>query len=134
VRSALPAYRGECSPASYARRIAVRVAARARRRTQRRSAWLLLEPSLDEAPSSMSTGSGIARARLRQMISELPEKQAQAFVLRFGLGLSLPEIARAGGAPVNTIRSRIIAARRTLRGRLEARPFWLDLALTPACG
>jgi RNA polymerase sigma factor (sigma-70 family) len=64
--------------------------------------------------------------RLWQVLAELPENQAQAFVLRFALELSLSEIAEVGCVPVNTVRSRIIAARRTLQGLLSFRRFLLD--------
>jgi RNA polymerase sigma factor (sigma-70 family) len=63
---------------------------------------------------------------LWQLVAELPEKQAQAFVLRYGLGLSLGEIAGLAGAPLNTVRSRLLAARRTLQGLLSFRRVLLD--------
>jgi RNA polymerase sigma-70 factor (ECF subfamily) len=126
VQAALPRYRGDCSPASYARLIATREALRTRRRSRRRLAWLLLDPLLVEDAPSPSAGPTLFCGRVWQLVAELPETQAQAFVLRFGLGLSLGEIALESGVPHNTIRSRIIAARRTLQGLLSVRGLMLD--------
>jgi RNA polymerase sigma-70 factor (ECF subfamily) len=134
VQQALSGYRGDCSPASYARLIATREALRSRRRSRRRISWLLLDPLLVEDAASPNAGTTffhdrvwqLVHDRVWQLVAELPEKQAQAFVLRFGLGLSLAEIAGECGVPLNTIRSRIIAARRTLQGLLSFRGLMLD--------
>lgn len=126
VQQALSGYRGDCSPASYARLIATREALRSRRRSRRRISWLLLDPLLVEDAASPNAGTTFFHDRVWQLVAELPEKQAQAFVLRFGLGLSLAEIAGECGVPLNTIRSRIIAARRTLQGLLSFRGLMLD--------
>lgn len=126
LQAALRTYRGECSPTTYARRIAAREAVRARRRTQRRRSWLLLDPLLIERATSGARGVPLFSDRLWQLVAELPAKQAQAFLLRFGFGLSLAEIGELVGAPVNTIRSRLIAARRMLQGLLSFRRVMLD--------
>lgn len=126
VQGALPSFRGDCSLASYARLIATREALRTRRRTGRRVAWILLDPDQVESAVSPSPGPSAFRDRVWQLVAELPGVQARAFVQRFGLGLSLAEIAEEGGVPVNTVRSRLIAARRTLQGLLTFRGFMLD--------
>jgi RNA polymerase sigma-70 factor (ECF subfamily) len=126
IQAALPRYRGECSPANYARLIATREALRTLRRSRRRISWLLLDPLLvDDAPSP-SAGPTLFSSRVWQLVAELPEPQARAFVLRFGLGLTLGEIASECAVPLNTIRSRIIAARRTLQGLLSFHGHMLD--------
>jgi RNA polymerase sigma factor (sigma-70 family) len=106
--------------------IATREALRTRRRSRRRISWLLLDPLLVEDAASPNAGPMLFASRVWQLVAELPERQARAFVLRFGLGLSLGEVAEECGVPLNTIRSRIIAARRTLQGLLSLRGLMLD--------
>jgi RNA polymerase sigma-70 factor (ECF subfamily) len=44
------------------------------------------------------------------------------------LGYSLEEIAQATGVPVNTVRSRMLTAKETMRQRIERDPRLADLA------
>jgi RNA polymerase sigma-70 factor (ECF subfamily) len=59
-------------------------------------------------------------ARLRHVLSELPERQRLAVVLFDAEGYSHAEIAGILGVPVGTVRSDVHHARRTLREKLEA--------------
>jgi len=52
-------------------------------------------------------------------IAALPPEQRIAVALFFGADLSVVEIAATVGAPAGTVKSRLFAARRTLRARLE---------------
>jgi RNA polymerase sigma factor (sigma-70 family) len=136
---ALPAFRGECHPAGYASRITLRVALRVRRNVKRdanrREALEQLSPG-DEGvlgaaePNHVTLGSR-RRELLRELLEDLPEEQAEALTLRVVMGWSLEEVARASGAPVNTVRSRVRLAKEALRGRIEAQPALAELREAP---
>jgi RNA polymerase sigma-70 factor (ECF subfamily) len=130
---ALPAFRGECHPSSYASRIAVRTAVAARRRSRlahSREGAELEEADRHESGTSPSPGDeAVAELRkriLRDLLAELPEEQAESLALRVVLGWSLDEVATATQAPLNTVRSRIRLAKEALRRRIEADPRLLD--------
>lgn len=136
---ALPAFRGECHPAGYASRITLRVALRVRRNVKRdvnrREALEQLSSADDEgtstgAASDQTLGSR-RRELLRELLEDLPEEQAEALTLRVVMGWSLDEVARASGAPVNTVRSRVRLAKEALRARIEAQPALAELREEP---
>lgn len=136
---ALPAFRGECHPAGYASRITLRVALRVRRNvkrdTTRREALEQLSSGEDDGtgaagPSDETLGSR-RRELLRELLEDLPEEQAEALTLRVVMGWSLDEVARASGAPVNTVRSRVRLAKEALRARIEAQPALAELRGEP---
>ena len=133
---ALPAFRGECAPAGYASRIAVRTAVAARKRSRRDRAREQLDLDAElHASAALSPGEERDAARrrevLRALLTEIPEEQAETLALRVVLGWSLDEVAAATGVPVNTVRSRIRLAREALRRRIEADPrLVLDLELS----
>lgn len=127
---ALPAFRGECDPAGYATTIAVRTAIGVRKRTK-----VLRSRVQDDAeteamstrdPSPGDQADSEKRKRLlRDLLSELPEEQAETLALRIMLGWSREEIAEHTGAPVNTVRSRMRLAKEALKKRIEADPMLL---------
>ena len=131
VLGALPSFRGECSPAGYASRIAFRVALRARKRHSRDRSRLdiMARTNTGEtcAPSPVDV-SGAQRRRelLRELLAQLPEEQAETLALRVVLGWSLEEIASATGAPTNTVRSRMRLAKEALRKCIERTPTLAD--------
>lgn len=123
---ALPRFRGECHPAGYASRIALRIALATRRRSMRelKQGQKLAEgetPALSPSPSELSAA---ARRRevLRALLDELPDYLADTLALRTLLGYSLQEVARITDAPVNTVRSRMRLAKEALRRRIEEDP------------
>ena len=133
---ALPAFRGECHPAGYASRITLRVALRVRRNVKRDVSRLealgQLDPSEDqELDANDDTLGSRRRELLRELLEDLPEEQAEALTLRVVMGWSLEEVARASGAPVNTVRSRVRLAKEALRARIEARPALAELKGLP---
>jgi RNA polymerase sigma factor (sigma-70 family) len=133
---ALPAFRGECHPAGYASRITLRVALRARRNSKRdagrREAMGQLAPVDDAAISVMPESLGSRRRDLlRELLEDLPEEQAEALTLRVVMGWSLEEVARASGAPVNTVRSRVRLAKEALRARIDSVPGLAELKVEP---
>ncbi|MES1175137.1 MAG: sigma-70 family RNA polymerase sigma factor [Myxococcales bacterium] len=131
VLQALGAFRGECHPAGYASRIALHVALRARRNAavrRNRSQTLAQISACD--PDAVWPGCEVSAERrkraLRDLLSDLPEEQADALALRVMLGWSLEDVAQATGAPLNTVRSRVRLAKEALRRRIEADPTLTD--------
>jgi RNA polymerase sigma-70 factor (ECF subfamily) len=132
---ALPAFRGECPARAYASRIAVRTALAGKRRRMARAARLReLPPDPEEAATAPAEHHSAEqrKALLRELLAELPEAQAEALALRVVLGCRLDEVARATGAPVNTVRSRLRLAKQALKRRIEADPELLsELEVNP---
>lgn len=129
---ALPAYRGDCEPLSYARIIAVRAAIAVRKRSRARSQRQDEESAADKVaelrPSPGETAAAAQRKNLlRDLLDELPVEQAEALAMRVVLGCSLEEVSARAGAPVNTIRSRVRLAKERLRARIENDPKLVDL-------
>jgi RNA polymerase sigma-70 factor (ECF subfamily) len=126
---ALPAFRGDCEPASYACRIAVRTAVAARRRARTHASR---NESFDDQPHpttdalDLDAASARRTTLIRELLEEIPVEQAECLVLRVVLGWSLEEVASASAAPVNTIRSRVRLAKEALRRRIEADPRLAD--------
>jgi RNA polymerase sigma factor (sigma-70 family) len=52
----------------------------------------------------------VQRASLGEAIDQLPERQRLAIVLRYGLDLSLDDVAAAMGCAVGTVKSTVHAA------------------------
>jgi len=124
---ALPAFRGDCDPAGYARVIAVRtaIAAKKRERTQRErhDAGTEVEDLSSVRPSPSDAADSERRKEIvRELFCELPEEQAETLALRVGLGASIEEIAFETDVPVNTVRSRLRLAKERLRERIEKNP------------
>lgn len=127
VLHALPAFRGECHPAGYASRIALRIALRVRKNCKRdavrRDDLERLTPRANHAePPTAATDAARRRELMRELLDELPDEQAEALTLRVVLGWTLEEVSRATGAPINTVRSRVRLAKEALRRRIEAEP------------
>jgi RNA polymerase sigma factor (sigma-70 family) len=127
VVHALAAFRGECHPAGYASRITMHVALRARRnaavrRARNESFAQNATPEGEAAWPSDEVTSERRKRALRDLLTELPEEQADALGLRIVLGWSLDEVAKASGVPVNTVRSRVRLAKEALRRRIAADP------------
>jgi RNA polymerase sigma factor (sigma-70 family) len=120
-------FRGECEPVDFARRIAARTAianARQRRNTDARYAddvELDHFASLSPEPDANAERSH-RLAVLREALTRIPEEQAETLTLRVVLGWTLPEVAKATGAPLNTVRSRIRLAKNALRVVIDRDP------------
>jgi RNA polymerase sigma-70 factor (ECF subfamily) len=72
------------------------------------------------------------KAKVRDLLDELPAEQAEALALRFMLGFSLEEVAESSGVPVNTVRSRVRLAKEALLKRLALEPaLWVELEIEP---
>lgn len=123
LSQALPAFRGDSKLTTFAARIAARCAIKAMRRQRvapRASDGLDHQDIADYRPGPAERIAAKRREEvMRRLLQTLPEIQAETFVLRVVLGLSLTEVAEATGAPQNTVRSRIRLARDALRGAIE---------------
>lgn len=69
-----------------------------------------VEEGFDQAESALA---------LRQMVAGLPPQQREVVILRFGQELTLREIAAATETPLRTVQSRLRAALKELRKRME---------------
>lgn len=56
---------------------------------------------------------------LRAHLETLPPLQREAIVLRHGMGYTMPEIAELLDTSVNTVKSRLLKGRKTLRARIR---------------
>lgn len=133
VLEALPSFRGESTLLHFAIRIAVRRTTRARRRSRFVLGWLerlyLGERALAATPASPHklTVADRRRALLRALLADLPEVQAETFLLRAALGHSVAEVAAITASPINTVRSRLRLAKEALRRRIERNRTHADL-------
>lgn len=120
-------FRGE-NLYAWSDRIAVRTAVRHARKRRVRSAQVdaTADPSTHcAAPSSPSPEHAIPRPLLDYLV-ELPEARRTALVLRHVMDYSLDEIAELTSTPVNTVKDRLLQARRQVRQRIRR-----DLACRP---
>jgi RNA polymerase sigma-70 factor (ECF subfamily) len=74
--------------------------------------------ALNNAPVDADAQAG-AHLDLAAALRQLPSEQRIAVSLFFGEDMSVAEIAAVTGAPAGTVKSRLFAARRTLRAALE---------------
>jgi RNA polymerase sigma-70 factor (ECF subfamily) len=122
--SGLRGFRGECTVAHFAHRVALLTALAARRRFRTRDRWT----ELDTAPESVADERGpspltraIASRRrmlVRELFDELSEPMAEALALHFVLGYTVEEIAATVAVPANTVWSRLRLGKRALRKKL----------------
>jgi RNA polymerase sigma factor (sigma-70 family) len=133
VIKALPDFRGESTLLHFAVRIAARKSVLVRRRTRSVLGWLegfwRGEHPLRQLPTSAHEELRAERQRalLRLLLSELPDAQAEALLLRVVCGHSIEEISTITQTPFNTVRSRLRLAKEALRQRIEAEPEWAEL-------
>jgi RNA polymerase sigma-70 factor (ECF subfamily) len=133
VMAALPDFRGDSTLLHFAVRIAARKSVLVRRRARSVLGWLENfwrgEYPLRQGPSSAHEAARGERQRalLRLLLSELPDAQAEALLLRVVFGHSIEEISSITQTPFNTVRSRLRLAKEALRQRIEAEPAWAEL-------
>jgi RNA polymerase sigma factor (sigma-70 family) len=133
VIAALPGFRGDSTLLHFAVRIAARKSVLIRRRSRSVLGWLEgfwrgehpLRPSPASAHEELRAER--QRALLRLLLSELPDAQAEALLLRVVCGYSIEEISVITQTQFNTVRSRLRLAKEALRQRIEAEPEWAEL-------
>jgi RNA polymerase sigma-70 factor (ECF subfamily) len=128
ILRALESFRFESSVLHFVRRVALRRAsatlrhARAIRRASASTVTLDEDAHLESPSASPLDAMITARqmALVRGLVVELPDEQAETLLLRVVLGHSVEEISEATHTPVNTVKSRLRAARATFRERIAA--------------
>jgi RNA polymerase sigma-70 factor (ECF subfamily) len=130
----LPNFRGECSVAHFAQRIALFTALAAMRRLQLRTRWA--EPgggSVENIPDrdvDSPLASTLARRRrelVRRLLEELPDVIGESLALHFVLGYTVEEIGAALAVSPNTVWSRLRLGKRALRRKLDGDAELADL-------
>lgn len=130
---AFGSFRGESEARTWLIGIARRIAARAERRGARRARLLAaagadgrLAPgaaadaaganvAADARPSALDAIVAAEReARARRAVLDLPRERREAIVLRYFVGMSVAEIARATAVSEGTVKSRLARAREAL--------------------
>jgi RNA polymerase sigma-70 factor, ECF subfamily len=111
-------FRVDTSLERWAERITVRTTLRSNRRERERRGLLerWLTPNRPAWGESLSGGEPLGLDALFEQLS--PERR-HAFVLHHALGYTVDEIAELSGAPVGTVKDRLVSARRELRALLE---------------
>ncbi len=116
---ALPDFRQESQLRSWLYRIATNLALNAVTRRREYPQVEIPEHRPEPGPERR-----VERVMLREhfdrAVRELPEDLRVPLVMREYEGMSYQEIADATGLPLNTVRTRILRARRGLRGAMEA--------------
>ena len=115
---ALPEFRQESQVRSWLYRIATNLALNAV--TRKREFAHDDVPVTQTAPSAeRSAEQAMLQEKLAQAIKELPENLREPLIMRGIRGMSYQEIAHEMSLPLNTVRTRILRARRALREHLE---------------
>ena len=114
VLRGLATYRGESALESWARTIAVRAGLRTIKQRRRHQGADPEALGLSARAAEESLRDRIPRP-VQAYLDALPTAQREALVLRHALGYTVPEIAELLGSSVNTIKSRLLQARREVR-------------------
>ncbi len=116
---ALPEFRQESQVRSWLYRIATNLALNAVTRKR--------EFAHDDVPVSTTAPSAersaervLLQEKLGEAMNDLPENLREPLILREIKGMSYQEIANEMSLPLNTVRTRILRARRALRDEMEA--------------
>ncbi len=115
----LEGFRGDAQVRSWLYRIATNLAMNAVTRKREFPTETLPEQVSANVPARALEHSEL-RAHLRAAIAELPDDLRVPLVLREYDELSYQEIADTTGLPLNTVRTRILRARRALADKMEA--------------
>ena len=122
-------YRGDGSLARWASRIAARAAWAHVRRRQQDAAPPAFPDQSPPGESSRPERSGdgiVLQSRLVRCLDRLPSERRITVVLRLLFGMTLEEIARETGVPLNTARDRLRVGRRELRSAVLEDPVLRD--------
>ena len=121
----LPTFRGDCSVAHFAKRVALLTALAARRRARLRASLVeVVDEPIDEQPDADElTPLDLAltnrrRAIVGRLLDELPQVIAESLALHFLLGYTVDEIAATEQISPHTVWSRLRLGKQALRRRL----------------
>jgi RNA polymerase sigma-70 factor (ECF subfamily) len=116
VLEGLDGYRAESSLVRWARKVAAHACLRLREQSQRRLRVVELheEHAGQRPPNDDARVDGLPRS-IRDYLEQLPQVQHEVLVLRHVLDHTVAEIAELVDAPIDTVKSRLLYARRALR-------------------
>lgn len=112
-------FRGDAAVRTWLYRIATNLALNAVTRRREFPTEELPDAPVPWGPAAAAEAANL-REHLRTAIENLPESLRGPLVLREYHEMSYEEIAQATGLPLNTVRTRILRARRALRADMEA--------------
>ena len=122
VLRGLGSYRGDGRFESWVDRVVARATFTAIRRIRAET-----QPgehaAVEGGPGSDDSGGELyaLRRELAQALDRLPGDQRESLVLHFAVGMTVPEIAEAAAAPIETVRSRLRLGKAALRVALGGR-------------
>jgi len=111
-------FRGQSQVRSWLYRIATNLALNAVQRRREYPTDTMPEPMVGSGPEHQTELDAL-RAALEDAIASLSDELRVPLVMREYGGLSYAEIAEETGLPLNTVRTRILRARRALRSEME---------------
>jgi len=120
IHRSLPRYKGTAQLSTWIYRIAVNVSLQHIRKRKRQRVFLFLterQSRTDGEQSHDPRGRLLERERIKtlyRLLDKLAEKKRTTFVLYEMQGMPVEKIAEISDVPVNTVRSRLIAARAEL--------------------
>jgi RNA polymerase sigma-70 factor (ECF subfamily) len=134
--AAWPNFRGECSPAHYARRIAAQRCIDELRKHRVRSSVLAQLSSVPTDTADRVMPTTRLQQAWRSALADLPPEQALALTRRYVLGYTLEELAQEARVPLNTVKSRLRLGKHALRARVIHDPRLADVDGAPSirCG
>ncbi len=129
VHRQLDQFEGRCAVKTWVFGILLRVVGNYRRTRRRKGAGHATSSVVGDPDALVAEADGpLEQVRQRQaarivreLLDTLPEAQAAVFVMSQIEGMNAPEIAEATGTNVNTVYSRLSAARREFSAALERR-------------
>lgn len=126
VHRSLKDFRGQSKFTTWLHRVTVNVVLMYRRSARSRPVFAD-EPASDDRPDERlapdEDAARLERLRaFRRLLDRLPEKKRTVFVLHEIEGMAPADIAKAVGAPVLTVRTRLFYARRELAEMLREEP------------
>lgn len=124
IHRSLPKYRGQSKLSTWIYRISVNVALQYIRKRKRRRVFLFFK---DDERQAEGMGHDLRPRyehrdlmhRVHGLLEKLTEKKRVVFILHEFEGVPLEEVARICDVPLNTVRSRLHAARTELIGRMR---------------
>jgi len=124
VLRGLPTYRGDAPLLAWVDRVVVRSTFERRRRERLRNTREGAEMPPDDAPLMRQSAPEFAldRRALVLALEQMNPQQRDALVLHHVVGMSVPEVAQALEAPIETVRSRLRLGMAQLRERLSVAP------------
>ncbi|MBL4689447.1 MAG: RNA polymerase sigma factor [Nannocystaceae bacterium] len=119
VLKGLATFRGDSTLVRWSRRVATHACLRLRQDNQRRLSVVELSAEPAEREAAPATENDGLPPEITVYLDRLPEKQREALVLRHVLGHSVIEVATLVGVPVDTVKSRLLYARRAMRAMIR---------------